>query len=174
MKKEDLQLLLDSWDNINLTIREIVNHPENYSTLMEIALYSSEPNSWRAAYVADKIHENHPGLILPYIDKIIEQLQIENHNGKKRHFLKQISLNFIPEKHHGFLVDYCINTFTSAKEDIAVRVHAMQILYNISEIQPELKHEILALIEHEMEYHSTAGILSRGSKLVKKLRLQIQ
>jgi hypothetical protein len=49
----------------------------------------------------------------------------------------------------------------------------MQILYNISEIETDLKAELLAVVEHEMEYHSTAGILSRGSKLANKLRNQI-
>jgi len=49
----------------------------------------------------------------------------------------------------------------------------MQVLYNISEKEPELKPEILALIENEMENHFSAGILSRGGKLADKLRKQI-
>ncbi len=173
MKKSDLLILIESWDNLDFTLSEIVSHPEYYPVLMEVALYSKHPNSWRAAYLVDKIHEADQDLILPYINKIIEQLKLENHNGKKRHFLKQISLNKIPEIHQGFLLDYSLNSFTSAKEAIAVRVNAMQILFNISEKEPELKPEILAVIEHEMEYHSTAGILSRGKKLAKKLRRQI-
>lgn len=173
MKKADLLVLIESWDNLTFTSSEILAHPEYYPVLMEVALYSKHPNSWRAAYLVDKIHEVNPELILPYIDKIIEQLKLESHKGKKRHFLKQISLNKLPEIYHGFLLDYCLNTFTSAKEAVAVRVHAMQILFNISEREPELKPEILAVIEHEMEYHSTAGILSRGKKLAQKLRRQI-
>ncbi|MCF6332211.1 MAG: hypothetical protein L3J11_02920 [Draconibacterium sp.] len=82
-------------------------------------------------------------------------------------------MNEIPENQFCFLVDYCLNALTSAKEPPAVRVHAIQILYNISEIETGLKPEILAVIKHEMEYHSTAGIISCGSKLAKKLRNQI-
>ena len=48
----------------------------------------------------------------------------------------------------------------------------MQILFNISEREPELKHELIQLIEHEIEYHSSAGIKSRGSKLLRKLYRQ--
>lgn len=174
MNKEELQSLIDYWENIEYTVSEIIKNPDYYSILMEIALYSDNPKSWRAAYMADQIHENHPELILPFIDKIIEQLKVEKSKSKKRHFLKQISLNTIPEESHIFLVDYCLNAFTSAKEDVAVRVHAMQILFNISEKEPELKHEILAVIEAEMEFHPTAGILSRGRKLAQKLRKQIE
>ena len=173
MKEQDLLTLIESWDNLTFTFSEIMTHPEYYPVLMKLALYSKHPNSWRAVYLVDKINEVDAGFILPYVDKIIEQLKRENHKGKKRHFLKQISLNKIPEIHHGFLLDYCLNTFTSAKEAIAVRVNAMQILFNISETEPGLKPELLAIIEHEMEYHSTAGILSRGKKLVRKLRGQI-
>ena len=174
MSEKELLELLDSWDNFEITIMECSKHSNNFKLLMKIALYSKTPKSWRAAYIADRIHDKIPELLLPYLNDIIVQLKDEKNNGKKRHFLKLISLNNIETKHHGFLVEYCINAFTSAKEAIAVRVHAMQILFNISEKETELKPEILAIIEHEMEYHSTAGILSRGSKLAKKLHKQIE
>ena len=173
MTKEELSVLLESWDNLPLVISTIETQQQNYKILMGIALYSADANSWRAAYIVDKIHEKNPDYILPYVNKITEQLKVENHAGKKRHFLKQISLCPISSKHYGFLFEYCLNALGSAKERAAVRVHAMQILFNISEKEPELKPEILALIEHEMEYHSTAGIISRGRKLANKLRKQI-
>ena len=164
--------LLDSWENLTFLIREIANRPELFSALMEIALYHPEQKSWRAAYLVDKIHDDYPELLSPYLESIILQLQKEENSSKKRHFLKLISMNKIPVKHSGFLVDYCINNLSSGKEPPAVRVHAMQILYNISEVEADLKPEVLALIEHEMEYHATAGIISRGSKLARKLRNQ--
>jgi hypothetical protein len=173
MKKEDLLELIDSWENLAFAIREIGNHPELFSILMDIALNHPEQKSWRAAYLIDKIHDNYPALILPFIEPMIAQLKIENNSSKKRHFLKLLSMNKIPKLHYGFLVDYCIEALTSAKEPPAVRVHAMQILYNISEKEPDLKPEFLAIIEHEMEYHATAGILSRGSKIIQKLRIQV-
>ena len=42
------------------------------------------------------------------------------------------------------------------------------------EIEPEFKQELIQLIEHEMEFHSTAGIKSRGKKLLKKLYAQLE
>ncbi len=173
MTEKELLEIIDSWENIEITVLEISKHPDSFRLLMKIALYNEEQISWRAAYIADKIHDNYRELILPYLNDIILQLKKEKNSSKKRHFLKLISMNNIDTGYHGFLVDYCLNAFTSAKEPPAVRVHAMQILFNISEKEPELKPEILAIIEHEMEYHSTAGILSRGLKLAKKLRKQI-
>jgi len=172
MTRQELIEMLDSWENIPWAIREIGKHPEHFDELADLALYGKEKNSWRAAYLVDKIHDEYPELLLPYIEKIIFQLEKEENTSKKRHFLKLLSMNEIQEEYFGFLVDYCLEKLSSGKEPPAVRVHAMQVLYNISEKEPALKPELLAVIEHEMEYHSTAGILSRGMKLTQKLRKQ--
>lgn len=174
MNQQELLEIMESWENLNVLIKEIGNHPGHLDLLMYIALNSREPTSWRAAWMADKIHDNYPELIKPYLEKMIKQLNQSLQVGKKRHFLKLISLNEIPHKYYGFLTDYCLNALTSAKEPPAVRVHAMQVLYNISEKEPELKPELLAVIEHEMECHATAGILSKGKKLAGKLHKQIK
>ena len=173
MRKENLLDALSSWENFEFVAREVTNHLELYPDLMEIALYNTEQRSWRAAYLIDKINDKFPNFILPYIEKMTEQLKTEKNSSKKRHFLKLIGLHEINEKHLGFLVEYCIGAMGNSNEPTAVRANAMQILYNISEYEPELKPEILAYIEHETENHSTAGIRSRGEKLAKKLRKQI-
>ena len=51
MKKEELVELINSWENLPLMINELANSPENFDQLMEIALYSPDPKSWRAAYL---------------------------------------------------------------------------------------------------------------------------
>ena len=172
MTRVDILELLDSWENLEIVSQEIARNPEYFRTLISIALHSQEQKSWRAAYLVDKIHDDFPNLLTPYLPDITTQLKNEKNSSKKRHFLKLISMNDINEKDYGFLVDHCLNELSS-DEPPAVRVHAMQILFNISEKEKELKPEILAAIEHEMEYHATAGILSRGRKLANKLRSQI-
>lgn len=173
MTEQELLDTISLWENIELTILEIGNHPELFPVLLNLALHSKHKYSWRAAYLVDKIHDDYPDLVILNLPAIIEKLKSETNSSKKRHWLKLISLNRIDSKYFGFLFDYCLLAFTSAKEPIAVRVHAMQILYNISESEIDLKHEVLETILHEMEYHSSAGIKSRGSKLVKKLQQQL-
>ena len=170
MTTDQLLEVINSWENLALTIREIENHPKYLGMLMDIALYSTEKYSWRAAWMVDKINENRSELILPYIEAMIAKLNGKLDRGKMRHFLKLISQHEIPVEHYGFLLEFCLKLLTSDKEPPAVRVHAMQILYNLTEYEPGLKAEILAVIDTEMELHATPGIISRGSKLVKKLR----
>jgi hypothetical protein len=172
MTKDEMLGMIVSWENLPFLMKVIENNPTNISVLAEIALHGNHPKSWRAAWLMDKIHETNPALISPLVGDMIQQIKIEQNEGKKRHFLKLISLGNIPPEEQGFLFDYSFTAFTSAKEPLAVRVHAMQILYNISEIEVALKPEVLAIIEHEMENHSSAGIVSRGRKLAIKLREQ--
>lgn len=170
MTKEEMLEYIVSWENLPVIIHEIRRNPKNIFVLAEIAMYSNHPKSWRAAWIMDKIHEKTPELISPLIPEIIQHIKTEKQDGKKRHFLKLICLNDLPHEQQGFMLDFCMKAFTSAKETLAVRVHAMQILYNISEKEPDLKPEILAIIEYEMENHSSAGIVSQRRKLAQKLR----
>jgi len=173
MTKAEMIDLINLWENLSYLQIEIVRNPELYKMLTEIAFYDENPKTWRAAYLIDKINDSYPELLRPFLNEMIEQLKIEKSESKKRHFLKLISMNDLPQEQQGFLTDFCINVFTSNKEPVAVRVHAMQVLFNISDKQPDLKSEILIIIEHEMENHFSAGILSRGNKLAQKLRSQI-
>ncbi len=173
MTENDILKVIESWENFQFALQQIEQNPEYIPVLMKVAIHSNNPNSWKALYLADKLHDILPKEIVPYLPEMTEQLKTEKHHGKKRHLLKLISQNQILPNTSGFLMDYCMNTFTSDKEPVANRVHAMQIMYNISETEPELKPELLEIILQEMEFHPSPGIVSRGTKLAKKLQRQI-
>ena len=67
------------------------------------------------------------------------------------------------------LFNFCFEVFTNSTEPVAVRVHAMQILFNIAQKEPDFTGELINLIENEIELHGSAGIASRGRKLLLKL-----
>ncbi len=171
MTENELQLLIHSWENLDPISQHIAEHPEHMSVLMDVALDDSQQKNWRAMYMVEKIHEHYPDLILPYLPVMTDFLFVTQNDSKKRHLLKLISLHDIPEENMVALLDYCIGVFTNAALPIAVRVHAMQILFNIAQKEPDFAGELIGLIEHEMEYHGSAGIASRGKKLLVKLRV---
>jgi len=170
MNENELRSVIHSWENINLVVGFICNHPESLDTLMTIAFDDSRNENWRAAWMVDKIHEQHPELVSPYLQAMTSFVLTTQNTGKKRHLLKLISLNDIPDENMALLLNYGIEVFTNAAEPVAVRVHAMQILFNIAQKEPDFSGELIELIEHEMEYHGSAGLTSRGRKLLKKLR----
>lgn len=173
MTENDLREIVSSWENLLFTIDYFSEHPEFLALLLNIAMDDSLKDSWRACWLINKIEERNPGHFKEYLHRAIDFVQKTSDRSKKREFLRLICLYEIPIEKAPALLDYCINQFTSADEPIAVRVHAMQVLFNISEVEPELKNELIQLIEHEIEYHSSAGIRSRGGKLLRKLNKQV-
>lgn len=173
MTEKDFLKLLESWDYFELLLQELRAKPELLPSFMQLALNNDHPNGWRALYIADKVSDSHPEWMEKFVPDMIGSLKTERHHGKKRHLLKLISQNKVLDEHSGFLVDYCLGVFTSSGEPVANRVHAMQILYNISEKEPDLKPELLEIIQQQIEFHPTPGIRSRGNKLAKKLFQQI-
>lgn len=169
MKENELYTLIKSWENIALVVKYISDCPENLDRLMNIAMNDQLDKSWRAMYLAEMIHEKRPELILPFLPAMTKFLLNTHNASKKRHLLKLISLNEIPDTKMALLLNFCIEVFTNSEEPIAVRVHAMQILFNIAQKELDFSGELISLIEHEIEYHGSAGISSRGGKLLKKL-----
>lgn len=170
MNETELQNLVASWENLALMVRHISDHPEHLQAILKMTFNEDQPENWRAAWMLDKIHEKHPDLVVPYLPAITDFTLQTRNNSKRRHLLKLIGLYAIPEKQMANLLNYCVEIFTNAAIPVAVRVHAMQILFNIACQEPEFSGELIDIIEHEIEYHGSAGIKSRGQKLLKKLR----
>ena len=169
MTKEEIADMIHSWENLNFYIQHFLQYPENLPVLLQAACDDSRKEYWRAAWMVDKIAEQSPGLVRPFFPQLIRSLKTTKNQGKLRHFLKIISQNPIPETQLDFLFSFCLKLFTDPAYPVAVRVHAMQILYEISETEHGLKPELIQLIEHEIELHPTAGIKARGKHLLQKL-----
>ena len=85
----------------------------------------------------------------------------------KRHSLRMLSRCPLPSGDLGPLINICFNWLTSAGESVAVKVFCMEILYRISQSEPELKKELADSIEWRMQ-EETAGFKNRGMKILKK------
>lgn len=169
MTEDELNELIRSGENIPIVARYLTENPALLPHLLKLA-ESEENFAWRALWIADKIHEQHAELIVPFLPEMTEMVQMTTDKAKKRHLLKLISLNKIPEEKMGEMLNFCVDRFADASEPVAVRVHAMQVLFNIALEQPDFAGELIELIEHELEFHGSAGIISRGRKLLQRLR----
>lgn len=154
-------------ENINIVVDMTLQRPELLDELWQFAV-GTNPAAWKAVWVMDKINDIRPDLIIPYLKPMLEIVEHMKQSGQKRHMLKLLSLYPLPEEPTGGFIDYCFNMLQSRAEPVAGRVHAMQLLFNISEMIPEFKNELRIVIEDAM-FEGTAGIRSRGSKLLKSL-----
>lgn len=129
---------------------------------------TTDPAAWKALWVMDKIHDSRPDLIQPYLKRMLENVEQMKQSGQKRHILKLLSLNPLPGEPNVSFINYCFDILLSKSEPVAGRVHAMQILYNITLMIPDFRNELRIVIE-EIMIEGTPGIISRGRKLLQTL-----
>jgi hypothetical protein len=118
--------------------------------------------------VLDGSDEQQPGLATPYLHKLVKALPTLDSKGSLRSLLRMLCRYDIPEEAQGLLIDLCFGYLCSELYPVAVKAHAMQIIYNHVLLYPELKDELVAVLEDQMENNSV-GFMSRGRRLIKQM-----
>lgn len=151
-----------------LVAQSISENPEMVEELWQFCISDSE-YSWRATWILDKVYDITPDLVRIYIPQMIELIPKLENESKKRQFLKLISLEPLPSNISGEFINHCFDLLISSISAIAIKVYAMQVLYNFSLQEPDLQNELTLIIEEGME-NGTAGYCSRGRKILKAMR----
>jgi len=154
--------------NADILIDKIEEDPDVFETLWEIMLEDTYPLSMRASRVIWLFASKHPYFFKPRLSELLGVLPGIKTESVWRNMLNVISLFPIPEELTGSVFDLCYGIVESPGRAIAVRANAMTILYNISNIEPELKMELITLFESQRDTES-AAIFARSKNLLQKL-----
>ncbi len=165
--KKQLEAELSRW-NMDLVAKYVAEDRNRFHELWNLMLPEQYPISPRAAWVIESLCENKPHLVKPYMDQLLNALPGINHHGIKRHMMKILTFQEIPEEHLGNLIDTCFRWIQDAEIPVAVKVHSMQIIYNAIQQYPELKEEFIAVLEDQVPRNSP-GFKSRARRLIAKL-----
>ena len=152
----------------DLLVGEVIKSESHFKALLQLALHEKDPVAWRACWVLDGSDELKPGLARKHISKIVKALPGLESKGTLRSLLRLLSRYEIPKEEQGLLIDLCFSYLVSELYPVAVKVHAMQIIYMHVLLYPELKDELVAVIEDQIDNNSV-GFLSRGRRLIKQM-----
>jgi hypothetical protein len=164
----EFQLVDSSRFIAEMVAANVGNDPARFKKLMDLAFSGKNKVSMRASRAAIFCVEKHPHLIVPYLDKIIRLLP--DNESVRKNFMKILAetpLDFT-EDQLGILVEYCFEMLMSDKYTIANKVYSMELLYEISEIEPGLKIELMSAVEEQIP-RGSSGIKVIGKRLLKKL-----
>lgn len=153
----------------DLTANMVFDAPGLLKPLLELSWSDKDPWSNRASRVISICVDRFPELIKPYISGMIKKLVHQRSEGVTRNFLKilsEIPLE-LSERDKSTLLNLSFN-YLSSNSAVAIKVYAMQILYNLSYDLPEIKQELYHVIDNQM-MEATPGFKSRGLKILKKL-----
>jgi len=141
-----------------------------FSELVNLFLEGPYRVTQRAARPFACCVEKNPKLIKPHLKKILNySMKPGVHDAVKRNVVRLLQFIEIPKRLQGLTAEICFQFLNNKKEPIAVRVFSMTVLANLAKVLPDLKNELIPLIEDQMPYGS-AGFISRGRKVLKELK----
>lgn len=169
--KDYREILYDSSKINGLIVAEYALKNKNFfEDLFAIIISEEEKYSVRASYVLCLISSKKPEKIKPRIPEIIEMIKKVKNSGIKKNLLKifESYITIEDEDHLGLLVDMCFRFVLSSFESAATRVYSMEILYNVTKQEPDLKNELNLILEEVID-NSDKAVLWRAQKIRKQL-----
>jgi hypothetical protein len=156
----------------NLAVEAVGDNPEYFRRLLDISFTDPYPACMRASRVAQLCCEKKPEFIIPWLDEVIEKIAYTRVSGVKRNYLKVINEFVGPDKlsEPGMLVQLCFEWLSSPGEDTGVRIHCAEILYKVTLFEPDLKQELLLVLELVAD-EGTVGFRHICKKIMGKLAL---
>lgn len=170
---EELLLVETSRRNTDLVAEIVLKSRHLFDELMDICLMNKEPLSRRAIWVADTVAEKQPEWLIPWLEKIAAGLPDYTHDGMKRVSLRMLMRSPLPVENLGILMNCCFDWLVSPKEAVAQKVYAMEILYRICQMEPDLKKELADSIEWRMQ-EETPGFRSKARKILQKINKDLR
>lgn len=146
---------------------------DRFAIAWDIFCNGAPPLPQRIAWVLDLVTEAHPSLAARYVGSIAARLPYMHHPAEARAATKILARSPLPQESLGDLLILLFEWLEDPQVPIAIRCNAMQVLYNITEKEPDLKRELLLVIQGQMA-EGGPGVLSRGKRLSARLQADIR
>jgi hypothetical protein len=169
MNLEKALLYEHSRNNAQAIRNYIGNNPALYAEVVRLYLENKGLLSQHAIWVLSLCTESYPHLALPHLSKLLYKLNNKEIDAaSKRNTIRLLQFITVPAKFQGRVSDVCFQYLLDSKEQISVRVFSMTVLTNLCKPIPELKSELLLILEDQLPYGS-AGFISRAKKSIRQL-----
>lgn len=156
----------------DLIVNYIDNNPKRFAELVDVFLKGPYRVTQRASWPLSYCIELNPNLIKPHLRTLFNAVQQPGaYDAVKRNIIRALQYVKIPKTYHAKAIGVCMQFLQDGKEPVAIRVFAMTVLANLAKEIPELKNELIPVIEDMMPFGS-AGFVSRGSKILKELKVE--
>lgn len=167
------QILSEHSKSNALLIRDWIGHnPHRFESLMLLFLNDNHRVVQRCAWVLSLCADKNPELIVPYIDEMLAVCSKPNVHVAVRRNVTRIFQNFpIPQNQHEALMNLCFECLMNPNETVAVRCFSMEILCNLSQVYPELKNELVNIIEDALAHQElSAGFIAKSKRSLNRLK----
>ena len=153
----------------NAVISYVGNRPDRFKELFTLYLKGESLVRQRAAWPLSYIVTLFPELIRPYFGKLVKYLKENDHHPAiYRNAFRFLQTIEIPEKYEGPILDIAFKYIKDIKAPVAIQAFAMTTAANIAMKYPELKKELIAIIEENLPYAAN-GYKARAKKTIREI-----
>lgn len=152
-------------------VQWIGNDPERFRSILDIFLHDEYRLVQRASWIISTVAEQQPALVKPHLKAMVDRMGDAGVPvAVKRNVVRILQFMPVPKKLQGPVMDYCFRFLENPQETVAVRVFSMTVLANLAQQYPDIKNEIILLIEDQMREGALPAFKSRGKKTLKLLQ----
>ncbi|MBK8610862.1 MAG: hypothetical protein IPL84_13220 [Chitinophagaceae bacterium] len=150
-------------------VKWVGNNQQRFDELFSHFLSDEYRVVQRAAWPISYCVDAHPELINRHWKKLIDNLKKPNlHDAVKRNSIRLMQEIDLPKKYHGEIMNRCFKYLESPTEALAVKIFSLSVLGNLATYYPEIKSELILIIEDQLP-HQSAGFKSRAKRVLKSL-----
>ncbi len=143
--------------------------PERFAVLVEVICENAPKYAQKATWVMEHCCDRFPFLVDPHIDQLLNQTQIDGHQGVRRGILRSLENRPMNEDQTGVALEIAFNFLASAEENVAIKVYSMGMIFNLTNEYPELRQELKLHIESQLPFQS-AAFKSKAARVVAALK----
>ncbi|MCB0476836.1 MAG: hypothetical protein KDC84_01660 [Crocinitomicaceae bacterium] len=136
--------------------------------LYELIRSNDNPKGSYASWIFTNKMDQDKKKIALFVDDLILWLPECQTQGILRSMLRSVSQHEAPQKNESEWIDLCFHYLIKLDYEIAVKVHAMQILFMYCKKYPELATELKGVIENGEKNYSPA-LAARSRNILKSL-----
>lgn len=168
MKKLESLLKENSKANCDRVVAYVGNNKERFKELMQLMLEGDFRVSQLAAWPMSYVVEKYPAFINPYFKKLVPLLNDTSyHPAVMRSFIRALQYTVIPEAYQGVIMDRCFSFIADPQEKAAVKAFALTVLENLSADYPEIRQELILIIQQRWDTE-TPAFKARAKKILSK------
>jgi len=183
MTKEQLTDLLSrihDKNNIIWIANNLVEIDFSVKKLIEITFNPQLAIGFRAAWLLDNLQEIHPTYFEKYVDYFMQLFSSVTNPSCRRHFVrilkrllqhKNTRKKILNNQNILDVTETCFTWLTDAKTRVAVRVHCMDVLYELIETSTWIQQELYARTSLLTHTNNSPGIQTATKRLLKKLMI---
>lgn len=149
-------------------IAQVENKEFEFSELVDLFLSDELRVCQSASWPIGIFAAEHPEAVIPYLGKILDQLESAPHDAYIRNTFRFLQFMDVPEAYQGKVYEKCFDALIDTSAPTAIKAFALTTLANLAMKLPELKEELIEAIYEQIPY-GTSGFQNRAKKEIKRL-----